>query len=293
MSAVIDAHVHVFRSQSHGYPRVVDAIAPAAREAPVELLLATMASAGVDRAVLVALSAHDRYVRECLDAHPDRFVGVLVGDPGAPGNAAAARARLVAPGVRGLRLHRLGDPSVSDVRQLETFPVLAVLAELDAVLWLYAPPDQVALLPRVLEALPGLRVLLNHLGFAPARLSVDALGRPQVDTAVPPTTLPAVLALAAYPHVSVMLSGHYAFSRLPPPYADLHPIVEQLYQAYGAAQLLWASDFPWVLDDPGYPEQLALVPAALPRLTEAERRAIMGGNAGALLRLAEEPRSPQ
>ena len=77
-------------------------------------------------------------------------------------------------------------------------------------MWFYAPPDQLPLLAMVTAALPDLPVVLNHLGFFPTGFTVAANGLPHIETELPPSTLPSVLALARHPGVHVMLSGQYA-----------------------------------------------------------------------------------
>jgi L-fuconolactonase len=282
--ATVDAHLHVFVQPSDRYPRDVEELYPAGMEAPVERLLKVMDATGVDQAVLVPLSPHDEYLRACLERYPGRFAGIGVHDPAAPDPVAALRRRVEVTGIQGLRVHHLGDPDAPAPEALETFPLLAALAEGGLKLWFYAPPDQLNLLGGILEALPGLQVVLNHLGFCPAGYRIDEHGRPRIDTELPPPTLPAVLELARFPDVHVMLSGQYAFSREPYPYRDLEPVVAAVHRAYGADRLLWASDFPWIADEPGYARQLALVDELLPHLQPAERDAIRGENVRGLLR---------
>jgi L-fuconolactonase len=181
-----------------------------------------------------------------------------------------------------VRLHHLGDPGSSS-EELEAFPLLAALADDGLKLWFYAPPEQLGLLAGVLEALPSLQVVLNHLGFCPRGYEVDEHGRPHIPTELPPPTLPAVLGLARFANVYAMVSGQYAFSREPYPHRDLEPVIRAVYRAYGADRLLWASDFPWILEEPGYTAQLALVDELLPDISSSERAAILGGTARKLL----------
>lgn len=281
---IVDGHLHVFLSHSPRSPRVVDDLAPAGRAAPVEQLLSTMDAAGVDRAVLVPLGPEDDYLAECLRAHPDRFAGVIVADDAttgrAPGTdpAARLRERLERTGAGGLRTGWLG-PSGQPVTSSPAFRVLEALARDRLVLWLYGPPEQLPLLDEALRALPGLRVVLNHLGFCPTGMRVDEHARPRIDTPLPPPTLPAVAALARFPGVRVMLSGEYAFSRQEFPFADVTPVVRTLREAFGADRMLWASDFPWTLTEPGYARLLELPDRHLPDLTGSERAAILGGTA--------------
>ena len=280
---VVDAHLHVFRAASGRYPRDVHELFPAELEATVEELLAEMEAGGVEKAVLVPLSPHDEYVRECLERHPGRFAAIGIQDPSST-SVADFRRRVETTGLQGLRLFRLGDPLVGDVEELPVFPLLAGLAEGAHKLWFYCPPDQLPLLERVLERLPGLTVVLNHLGFCPQGYRIDEHGRPRIATELPPPTLPTVLALARFPNVHVMLSGQYAFSRQPYPFRDVEPVVRAVYQAFGAGRLLWASDFPWIVEEPGYARQLALVDELLPDIATEERAAILGENTLRLLR---------
>lgn len=279
MAVVVDGHLHVFLRRSDRYPRDTHPIFPADREAPVELLLETMDAAGVDKAVLVPLSHHDEYLRECLERYPGRFAAVGVDDPAAPDRVRAFLRRAESVPLQGLRIFALGGGAESDPEELETFPLLAALAEDGHKLWYYPSPEELPLLARVLERLPDLVVCLNHLGFCQTGFEVDELRRPRIPVRLPPPTLDEVLGLARFPCVRVMFSGEYAFSGEPYPYEDLRGVVRAVYDAFGADRMFRASDFPWIVDEPGYGETLALTDSFLPDLSEAERDAIRGGTA--------------
>ena len=236
---MIDGHVHVFP------------------EAPVEDLLATMKSHGVRKAVLVALTARDDYVTECLISRPDTFRAILVHDRD-------IRRRVEVGGAHGVRLFDLtADPGLFEW-----------LAAEDLVLWAYLHPPDYPRLVEILEAVPELKVVLNHLAL-----------RPNGDVAVPPPSWPAVAELARFPNVHVMFSGQYAFSRVAYPYADLIEYARMVYETYGAARMLWASDYPWPADDPGYARLLGLVDHTFPDLTDVERADILGGTCARLFAL--------
>ena len=57
------------------------------------------------------------------------------------------------------------------------------------------------------------------------------------------------------------------------------PVTQRLYKIFGPERMLWASDFPWILEVPGYEEQLNLVDIMLPDLSKKELNLIKGGNA--------------
>ena len=68
------------------------------------------------------------------------------------------------------------------------------------------------------------------------------------------------------------------------PYPDMAPVIQRLYNIFGPERMLWASDFPWILEVPGYEEQLNLVEILLPDKTQKELNLIKGGNADRLFR---------
>lgn len=279
---MVDAHAHVFPALSTRFPRDVHELFPAERSADVESFLAVMDAAGVDQAVLVPVSAHDHYVAECVRLHPSRFAAIGVADGDDPDSYLRRAER---NGIRGLRMHHLGDPA-SATDQLRTLALLTALAGAGHVLSFYASLEQLPLLERMLEEVPALSVVLNHLGFPkPDDYTVDSHGRPTIESELPPPSLGAVERLAAYPGVNVSVSGEYAFSRRPHPHTDLNPVVERIFAAYGAERMLWASDYPWIAQEPGYEPQLALVDSYLPDLGPEERAAILGGNARQLFGL--------
>jgi L-fuconolactonase len=251
---VIDGHVHVFRAVSDRYPRDVTPLYPAERAAPVEELLALMKANGVAHAVLVALSGHDEYVTECVRADPETFRAILVQDPARPDPVEVLRRRVEAAGAHGVRLFELGS-------QRDLFEWLAAEG---LKLWAYLPPADVPRLCAILEEQPELAVVLNHLGFP------YGAGRQIPED---------VAALARFPNVHVMFSGHYAFSSGAYPYDDLVDYAQMVYETFGAARLLWASDFPFA---PGYGQLLELVDRSLPGLSAAERTDILGGTCGRL-----------
>jgi predicted TIM-barrel fold metal-dependent hydrolase len=280
---IVDGHAHVFR-RADELPRAVDALAPAEREAPVEELLGLMAEAGVERAVLVPLATDDEAVAAALRDHPGRFAAVAVADaamqgrePGADPVAALERRREGFP-FHGVRTQWLGEPG-EPLSASPMLPALRHMAATGLVLWTYLTRDQLGLLAELPSTVPDLPVVLNHLGFCPHEMRVDHLGRPRFDDPFPPGSLDPVLRLADHAPVRVMLSGQYALSTEAPPYRDLDPVVRALADAFGPRRLLWASDYPWTRDVPGYGALLGLAGQALPGLSPEDLAAIHGGTA--------------
>ena len=280
---VVDAHLHLFESVSEQYPRdVFPGLTPPERRAPMEEYFGYMERAGVDKAVIVAVSHHDEYVRDVVAGRPDLFAIVGVQDVSAEDQLADYRQRRAATPFQGFRLFNLDDDPNQPPDEIAMFPVLQQMAKDGVKLWFYAPTEQVLLLDRVLDHLPDLTVVINHLGFCPSiwdEIRADEWGRPRFNLALPPKSLETIEVIAARPNVYVHLSGQYAFTQEPYPHPDLQSTVDAIYGMFGAGRMLWASDYPWIAVEPGYPEQLALVDHYLPGLSAADRDAIRGGNA--------------
>src|SRR4051812_24954493 len=99
---IIDAHAHIF---SHACLRVAPPGCPDGCF-PVKRLLALMDSEGVDGAVIVqnpVIGIINEEVRAAIEAHPERFAGVIQVDPGAAGAEQTIR-NFVSPRQRTLKL---------------------------------------------------------------------------------------------------------------------------------------------------------------------------------------------
>lgn len=282
----VDAHVHVFDRLREGYPRQVSKLAPAARAATAEQLLREMDAAGIERAVLIdmggtAIEEH-AYVTGCVRRWPGRFTATGLVAAGAPDAPARLTALHEATGIEGIRLGGgLGPAQATTAEELPVYPLLARAGELGLNVNLYARSADVAALELLLSAFPGISFSLDHLGVCPSTpLVPDRWRRPRFDDEpIPPATYDRILGLARFPNLYVKVSGEYAFSKQPYPYADMRPMVARAYEAFGPRRLMWCTDFPWIVEEPGYGRLVALIDHHLPDLTAQEKEQIMGGNA--------------
>ncbi|NQV97799.1 MAG: amidohydrolase family protein [Acidimicrobiaceae bacterium] len=289
MSKVVDAHLHLFRSLSDQFPRTTYPImAEADREELAEKLLAEMANAEVDHAIVVPLSRDDEYLREVLASHPGKFVGVGVFDHLKPDSVSSLEKRLSLTNLQGLRFFGLEATYETDVRKLGCYRVLEYMAEAGMVVWFYGDLVQLAALERVMTFLPSLKVVLNHCGFLPdmhAEMRIDEHRRPHFDVELPPKDLAVVEQMAGqFSNLYVHFSGQYAFTHNEYPFTDFAEIAQRLRAAFGAERMLMASDWPWIEFEPGYAQALKLVDILLPSLTPTEREAIRGATALSLFR---------
>ncbi len=288
---MIDAHVHVFAKVSREFPREAHDIMPADREENVENLLQTMDTYDINQATLVqiggkSLKTH-AYLRHCLKSYPNKFKGIgLVPNPQHPEDHMD---RLAEDGsVVGFRLHEIGGPkdplSPIDVRTFRTYPVWKHAAERNYIVWLYPRASEAHLCAWLLDAFPELTVVFNHLMICPATgsLTHDRKGRPRMPHAYKGDTPPTkhnTLGLNQYPNVCISLSGQYAFSEEPYPYRDLQSWHEMLLEYFGADRCMWATDFPWIQEDPGYGKLTHVLDELLPDISAKDRNLIKGQTA--------------
>ncbi len=289
---MIDAHVHVFAKASREFPRDVHDTMPADREEGVEKLLQAMQTHGVERATLVQIGgtslATHAYLRHCLRNYPERFKGIgLVPDPQHPEDHMDRLAE--DGGIVGFRLFEIGGPldplAPVDVRTFTTYRVWKHAADKNYLIWLYPRAAEAHLCPWLLDAFPHLTVVFNHLMVCPAEgsMTTDETGRPRMARRAfqgdMPLTRHNTFGLAQYPNVCVKLSGQYAFSEEAYPYRDLQRWHETLLAELGADRCMWATDFPWIQDDPGYGPLTRVLDELLPDLDHADRASIMDGTA--------------
>ena len=223
---IVDAQVHLWNAGT-----------PIARHRQVssflkEDLLAEMDAAGVDRAIIVPPAwggdVNDLAI-DAARAHPDRFrvFGRLPVETPAPAEA-FARWR-DQPGMVGMRFtfnappHRqlLQDGALGWLWEGAARNGIALMVNAAAAAELFGP---------VAAAHPDLKLTVDHLGLAAE----------QDDHAF--RNLPALLDLARYPNVSVKATALPGHSSEPYPYRNIHKYLKQVYDAFGASRVFWASD---------------------------------------------------
>jgi predicted TIM-barrel fold metal-dependent hydrolase len=294
----IDAHGHVFTRASAEFPREVSPLVPADKEETVETLLTYMDNNLIDQAVLVQIGGttyeHHAYLKHCLQRYPQKFQGIGLVPEALRQTPEEHMDRLTdGTGLVGFRLNTVGGPrdpfDPIDVRTFDTFRIWQHAAEKDYVLWLYVSARDAHLIAYLVDAFPQVRVVLNHLGICPGEgtFSHDQWGRPQVDAPSYNPAFHTTHRLSAYENVTLHLSGQYAFSKDPFPYNDLAPWHQKLLKSFGADRLMWATDFPWIYEHPGYDKLTTIIETSIPEIQPHELEAIMGGTARRFLRFPD------
>ena len=266
MVAIADSHCHV---------------SPVWYE-PVETLVAQMDAAGVAQAVLVQLlgQTDNAYLESCRERYPGRFASVVAVDVTAA-DACALLAALAGRGHSGVRLR-------PDARSPGTDPFAIWRAARTAGLAVscvgnserFASPE----FGELLDAVPGLPIVLEHLGGSSDPASVDG------------ELCERVLALAEHANVYLKVPGLGELvprpKVLPGSGRTLDAALAELYEVverFGPERLMWGSDFPVVCSREGYGNALAWARDAIGKRYPDAPTPIFAGTARRVFRLDPKP----
>jgi predicted TIM-barrel fold metal-dependent hydrolase len=272
---IVDTHVHVWEIDPPRYP--VGPTAPGWTALPdepatAEELLADMDANGVDWAVLVQTSWStwdNGYIADMTAQHPDRFVGHGLVDPQDPANAEMARHWVEERGLRGFRFHPMYYPDTEILLTEENRPLWEELASLGVVVQFHLRAAQAGQVDTIAGRYPHLRLILDHMGY------------PHVDEGMAP--FQPILDLARHDNVCFKLSDVKGRSNQEFPFADVHPFIQALLNAFGAERTMWGTGYPghhrekhgWLT----LADELRLIREGLPFLSAAEVEWILGGTA--------------
>jgi len=263
----IDAHVHVWKPADATYPYDPTYNGPPASPASFtpEHLLSIARPVGVKRIVLVQMSFYgtdNSYMLEAMKRHPGVFSGIAVVDHDAP-SLPGEISRLASLGVRGFRITR-DDREAGWLETANMRKMWRLAGEKKMAMCALVGPDALAAVHRMCEEFPATTVVIDHM----ARVGMDGVVRDR--------DVSALCNLSRHPRVYVKVSAFYALGKKRAPYHDLVPLIQALYNAFGAQRLMWGSDSPFQVEPPfTYAESLDLVSNGLPFLTTDDKEWIL------------------
>jgi L-fuconolactonase len=277
---VIDAHLHLWDLRRSAYSWITPELGPLHTTITAERAAGELAAVGVERAVLVQAEdsvADTEFMLEVAAEH-DWVAGVVgwvqLDDPDI---ASAQLDRFTAdPAFRGVR-HLLHDDPRDDFLALPAVRTsLGMLAERGLP---YDVPDawprHLTATAELAGALPGLTVVLDHLGKPPH-------GKQDF-----PAWRDAFAAMAARPNTVAKVSGLQVRGE-PFTAAGIRPAWETALELFGPDRLLWGSDWPMTLLTAGYGGTWEVMAELFGELTEKEQGKILEGTAQRVYRLSVE-----
>ncbi len=245
---------------------------------PVELLLFQMDRNGVDQAVLTQFMGQtdNDYQFDCQRRYPGRFANVVIVDAGRD-DAPDTLRRLAERGAGGVRLRPFARSPGSD-----PYAIWRTAGELDLTVSCsgHSAADFCdADFARLIQALPGVRFVIEHLG---------AMNHPDVDEAARALRQQAIT-LARFPNVFMKVPGlgEIAKRAMPPrkdyPFEEpIPPDLDLAYEAFGPERLMWGSDHPNTSHREGYANALTLCRERFSGMPKSHVDLIFGGVAAKL-----------
>lgn len=270
---IVDSHAHVISADPARYPLMCPEHDddPWYRTVPLstEELLDSMNSAGVERTVLVqpirAYGNDNRYLADSCAAYQDRFAGVGVLDVEREQDARAKMRQLIQEG--GLAGVRLNLAIREDMIDSRFYPLLSYAAELDIPVLLRVTPEQLHLLPALLERFPHVTMVLDHCGF------VKFDDGPAWAAAAP------LFEIGAHENLFLKVSSLNLYDAGNS--ADPAVLVRDLAACFGADHLAWGSDYPHT-HDRSYAQLVSVARDAARLLPEEAVRKFLGETAARL-----------
>lgn len=269
----VDAHQHFLDITRMEYAWLLPS-SPVYRDWTPDDLRPELERAGVDHTLLIQAVDDEVETAFLLDmaAVHDWVLGVVgwvpLVDPTATGVALERHAR-DHPKFRGVRhlLHLEPDPDwVTGEAVLESLGLLAAHGFTFEVS--VTDVAHLSHVPLLAERVPGLRLVIPHLGFPPIR---ERGWQPWAD---------AFARAAEYPQVAVKLSRlEQLAGRQSAVTVDLQRYVNHALETFGPKRMMWASNWPVSLRDGGYSQLLDNAIATLQMLSAEERDEVLGGTA--------------
>jgi L-fuconolactonase len=258
---LIDSHVHVFKHDSE-FP-FAEGAQPPAMDASAETLLELMKVNGVARTVLIQVIHYrwdNSYLASVLKRYPGMFAGVSRVNP-ADTDAPDTLSRLTEEqGFRGVRLSPAATADGDWIRGPLMAPLWWRCNQLKVPMTLLTPVTRLRDIMPLLEQNPELTVVIDHMADSP-------LDQPE--------KLNLLLDLARYPKVFVKISHMWSLSKQAYPYPDAAVQVRRLYERFGAARLMWATDWPVSLKELPYEKAVALFRDHMEFMSRADHEQIL------------------
>lgn len=276
MTSIIDAHVHLWDPDRGDYGWLTPALPKLFRRIDEQELQGHLQSFGIDGAVLVQAApsvAESDYLLSIAERTP--WVRGVVGwvDLDAPDVERQIAARAAQQKFVGVR-PMLQDSSDPDwIVDPNRDRALSALASHGLVFDALIKPVHMGRIEQIARRHPTLSIVIDHAA------------KPSIGEQLDPAWRASLRALASCPNVVCKLSGLLTELRPDTDEAKVLECAEAVLQTFGASRVIWGSDWPVLTLASSYEHWYALTRQALRSLSDAERNAVMGGNAARIYKM--------
>ncbi|MBI2858777.1 MAG: amidohydrolase [Chloroflexi bacterium] len=248
---------------------------------PIEVILCLMDRNKVDKATLVQYEEQmdNQYLLDCARRFPGRFSPIVFVDT-KRSDAPRILNDLVKQGAEGVRLHFSARSPGHD-----SLAIWRACAELNLPISCCGKAADYASegFRELIEAVPGLTILIEHLGQPPKK------------DPPPYETYRKVLSLSRHPGIYLKVGGLGELCdrpkpfRQPYPFENVPPFVRMAYEAFGANRMMWASTCPSIGHREGYTNGVRYLAEHLAGFSsETDRQWIFGKTALSLFKFGQK-----
>jgi predicted TIM-barrel fold metal-dependent hydrolase len=270
---IIDTHLHCFAGKDDArFPYHKDG--PYAPDDPAtpEHLLACMAEAGVDYAIVVHPEPYQddhRYLEHCLTVGKGKLKGTCLFFADRPETFPQMKELVKKLPIVSLRIHAYNPDRLPPFGKPELNAIWTAASDAGLAVQIHFEPRHAEGFEPLIRDFPKTRVLIDHLGrpFQGSRQ----------EHAV-------VMRWAKYDNVVMKLSA--VPNRNSYPHRDPQAIVKQLTAAFGADRLMYGGGFGTNTTGKSYRKERERIAGFLAHLSDAERAKIFGGVAARVLGFA-------
>ncbi|MBT3267299.1 amidohydrolase [Candidatus Poribacteria bacterium] len=265
---IIDPHLHVWGDGAE-FP-FAEGRTPTAR-ADTNFLIECMDAAGVAGALIIQPIVYrfdHRYVSGALRDEPGRFKGMCLVDP-QHADPVGELARWRDEGYIAVRVNPGLFPDGQGLGSDLGHQLYAAAGDLGMRVGFLVSPSHFDAIDALCQASPETVAVIDHFGHCRSSAGENA-------------EFEDLVALSRHPNLHVKLSQFPRASRVDWPYADLHPWISRLLDAYGAERLMWATDFPFIVEQCGYTEGLTLFTEHAPGIEHETMQQLLAGTAEAV-----------
>ncbi len=264
----IDAHSHIWTPDTSKF-KLRETVTPdqlAPHSFTDEELMAVATPEGVGRVVLIQHWPYhgwdNSYLIDAWQRHPEKFRIVGMIDDARSDTEKQMKA-LLKQGVTGFRIN----PGITKGDWLGTAGMQQMwktAATTRQPMCCLINPENLAEVGAMCTRFPETPVVIDHF----ARIGVTG--------EVKPAELKSLCDLAKHRLVKVKISAYYALGKKQPPHEELVPMIRQLFDAYGADRLMWASDCPYQIDGKStYRSSISLIRDHIDFVTKEERTKLL------------------
>lgn len=264
---IIDSHVHVWAEERSNWGFDQERTNLLAVKGSAQYLQKLMSENQVAGALIVQPICYrfdHRYLNFVLQKYPKIFKGMCLVDLSDSKSPEMLR-NLARQGYRGVRIN----PSLTRNNLLNNEivrNVLEVCIEFDIAAGFLISPDYFKEIEILLSDFPKAKFIIDHFGRCTATQSLD----------IPNENFDRLIRLSTFSNLYIKISGWPVASQEEWPYSDVGRWIKPLIQNFGVENLMWGTDFPFIVQQCGYQQGLKLLTEHVSDINEKEIEWLLG-----------------